>query len=258
MQPIKLTEKNNKFKVKRNEKDLEYEVIPDIPERWISDGETITKIDDTDKTYLKMNIPQELHGNNIMNGPLPFLFGLPPEEAHRRFELELMELNDKEIVIKATPRTAMDYQNFKVALIRLDRKSFLPVGVKLFEGEESDQTYLFGNFEINKGKFLGFFDLGGDPFAPNLKSYKETQLPQQEFKTVEKPEDNLPNMMMGLHFKEAKSKAESMGFKVKFVAGNPIEESKLQYTVYRTQLLNEEGQKVLRMTLYDDPSRNKK
>ena len=110
MEPIKGAE-GVKFKVPRNGENLEYEIRAEPEQKWISDGTKITQIDESDKTYRRMPIPEELHGAKVMNGPLPFLFGLPPDEAHRRFELKLLNVTDDMIIISAIPRTAQDLRS---------------------------------------------------------------------------------------------------------------------------------------------------
>ncbi|QDU81845.1 hypothetical protein Pla110_35960 [Polystyrenella longa] len=282
MQPIK--QGNNggvgaKHEVEHNGVKRKYNIQEDQEESWISDGELITQIKESDKTYIELPIPKELHGSNVMNGPLPFLFGLPPEEARRRFDLELMDLTKDSIVIKATPRTAMDHQNFKVALIKLSPQNYLPQGVKLFEGSDSDETYMFKDFEINKKGFLGgVFDK--DPFKPNLSRYSRVQLPEDEKqnKTTMMPQlggqqlpvprpqtqnvtpivppDKFPNLI-GLGHKEAKAEAEKLGFKTSFVPGKSMENEEYHYKVYDMQVIEKDGEKVLRMTVYDNPNRVK-
>ncbi|HAD58541.1 MAG TPA: hypothetical protein DCG12_04810, partial [Planctomycetaceae bacterium] len=68
-------------KVRRGEKGQPYELISDIPQRWICDGKQLISIDDKQKEAQIHLLPPEMRGDNIMNSPLPFLFGLPPEKA---------------------------------------------------------------------------------------------------------------------------------------------------------------------------------
>jgi len=51
---------------------------PDQPERWICDGQQVLVIDEVQKVAQQYPIPAAARGANIMDGPLPFLFGMPP------------------------------------------------------------------------------------------------------------------------------------------------------------------------------------
>ncbi|MEZ6048434.1 MAG: hypothetical protein R3C11_23250 [Planctomycetaceae bacterium] len=269
---IKIDPENNEKKINRDGEEVVYVRQSGEHKKWISDGKQITEIREDDKTYIQIPVPEELQGANVMNGPLPFLFGLPPEEAHRRFNLKLEKESADEIIINAEPITPVDLQNYKFALVKLDAKSFLPVGVKLFESENSDTTYLFGNFKINQKRFLGGI-FQEDPFNPKLDKHKKAQIPlgEEPEKTAleEMPlrkiqqtngEKEQPNFI-GMHFEQAKELAIKMGYEPSFVAGKTIENPKLQYTVYGIQIVppkEQQDKKILRMTLYDDPDRKKK
>ena len=55
-----------------------------MAQRWICTGKQIFIIHDDTKIYDKIDIPAQQQGKNIMNGPLPFLFGLKAEQAKAR------------------------------------------------------------------------------------------------------------------------------------------------------------------------------
>src|SRR4029079_11788670 len=65
--------------------DKPYALKPDKSERWFCNGKEVMKIDDPTKTYEKVPIPEEHQGENIIEGPLPFLFGMKAEAAMRRY-----------------------------------------------------------------------------------------------------------------------------------------------------------------------------
>ena len=56
-------------------------------ERWICTGKEIYLIHDDQKLYDLVKIPPQQQGRNIVNGPLPFLFGMKAEQAKRRYVL---------------------------------------------------------------------------------------------------------------------------------------------------------------------------
>ena len=79
-----------------NGKDVNLEVksIEEV-QRWICNGKEIKVIDDTRRTYDVVKIPPEQQGANIMDGPLPFLFGMPPDKAKARYRFRLIEKTNK-------------------------------------------------------------------------------------------------------------------------------------------------------------------
>ncbi|MEZ6059754.1 MAG: hypothetical protein R3C19_05275 [Planctomycetaceae bacterium] len=110
-------------------------------ERWICDGEKIFDIDDERKEATVVQLPPQLQGANIMNSPLPFLFGLPPKNAVERFSLsfspgrdgspQVFKRGDRYAHIRAEPKLQQDQANWSRADIILDVQTFLPAHVRL-------------------------------------------------------------------------------------------------------------------------------
>jgi TIGR03009 family protein len=129
---------------------------PGKDERWLCDGKVIYAIRDSDKSYEKHDIPPEQQGKNIMDGPLPFLFGMKSEEAKKRYILKLVKQEKGTIWIEATPRRQQDIANWTKATVIIDAKTFLPKAVKLQQpGEGAWTTHTFRNLtQPGKGGFL--------------------------------------------------------------------------------------------------------
>lgn len=155
-----------------------FTVQPESPERWICDGYKIYMINDASKEYDVFELPLELRGENIINGPLPFLFGMSPEFAHRRFELKLLKDTPKEATILALPRLKSDQANYKEARIILNKAIYMPRAVRLLDPAETRVTeYWFDDLEPNGAGVKAAVRklMGEDPFHPNLSSYKVAQ-----------------------------------------------------------------------------------
>ena len=58
-----------------------YTVQQDPLQRWICTGKEIYIIHDSQKLFDRIEIPPQQQGRNIMNGPLPFLFGMKADQA---------------------------------------------------------------------------------------------------------------------------------------------------------------------------------
>lgn len=181
VQPVKITQKmldarqQPDAKVERDPGGKPYELKSDLPERWICDGEKVYDIDDTQKEAHVVLLPPEIRGENIMNSPLPFLFGMPPEKAVQRFTMKILtdyRPNYNVVLLEAIPRLQKDAENWSSAKILLDTRTFLPQGVKLTNpAGTKDTRYTFQNMEVNAN---GIFDrFRKSPWDPDLdNSYK--------------------------------------------------------------------------------------
>ncbi|MDG1896711.1 MAG: PASTA domain-containing protein [Fuerstiella sp.] len=164
-------------KVERKPNGDPYDLKSDDAERWLCDGIKIYDIDDEEKTARVVHLPPDLRGQNIMNSPLPFLFGLPPEKAVQRFHVELVQdyRPDFDVVLlRATPKLRQDLDNWKEAQIFLNTKSYLPDAVKLLDPAGTKRTvYTFQEMSVNKkeGIFGGLLP-GQNPWDPKIRGYQ--------------------------------------------------------------------------------------
>ncbi|MEQ9412075.1 MAG: hypothetical protein RIK87_30470 [Fuerstiella sp.] len=177
--PVKITdrmiEERNQPDAQVQKKDgRPYELKSDIPERWICDGEKVYDINDEQKSARIVHLPPDIRGENIMNSPLPFLFGMPPEKATQRFNMKIIKDYRPKyavVLLEATPRLRKDADNWSKAKIFLDTNMFLPTGVQLINpAGTKDTRYTFQDMEVNKA---GIFERFSNPWDPKLdNSYK--------------------------------------------------------------------------------------
>ncbi len=137
-------------------------------ERWVCTGKEVIRIDDQEKTYEKVPIPPESQGQNIIDGPLPFLFGMKADQAKRRYKMKLLKQTDTDIRIEVIPLRGTDTNNWSKAVVIIDAKKFVPNAVQLFDPTGSETVHVFKDVEINPTKWIW----QQDPFKPNLRSYK--------------------------------------------------------------------------------------
>ena len=173
--PIKVTEgalSQNKNPTTKQQFGLQ----ADHPEQWVCDGKQIMQIDHGKKECTIVTIPEQSRGHAIMDGPLPFLFGMPAEQAKRRYKIELKRSpSPTQHYLTVEPRLQHDAANWKMAHIFLDKKELLPTAVKLIDPAGSLETiYQFSNVEKNKPRGV-FAWWSGDPFAPSLRGLTITQ-----------------------------------------------------------------------------------
>ncbi|MFK7819178.1 MAG: PASTA domain-containing protein [Planctomycetaceae bacterium] len=219
-----------------------FALISDMQEKWICDGKRIIEVNEPEKSATFMSIPPRGQGENIMNGPLPFLFGMEAEKAKQRYQLKLISdkanpsTGRREIQIQAFPRWATDGQNWHEARIILDHPTFLPLHVKLVDsGKTKETVFSFRNLKVN-GR-VGILDkwMGNSPFKPKLQGYKINTLSPGKGATaapVGKDEVMVPNIV---HFsvEDARQRLQQAGFVVeaKFKRGGPAPMPRLIHKV---------------------------
>ncbi|WP_299463511.1 PASTA domain-containing protein [uncultured Gimesia sp.] len=230
---------------KRNAKGQPYQLKPGDNERWICDGNRIFSINEDDKSYEVYPIPLGARGANIMEGPLPFLFGMPAAVAKKRYFLKLLEHSPQRIIIAVKPRRQSDAANYSEAKVMLDSNTYLPHAVQLIHpGGNQSTVYTFQDVVANKSRGLigGLF--GKDPFVPDLDKYRlqgkvpavaennNMERPIQNAQPVQQVTFKVP-LMIGKDYKTAQKMLEQMGFKTKLLPGKPVTEAgQLKYHVY--------------------------
>lgn len=169
-------------KVQRDSKGVPYKLVSDAKGKWICDGQRVFDIKDEEKRADVVNLPPTLRGKEIMNSPLPFLFGMPPEKAAQRFSMEIAEDYRPQhpyVKLKALPRLKQDAENWSQAEILLSTKTFLPSSVKLLDpGAKSSTVYTFEKVEVNAAGIFKIFQ--GSPWKPNLRGYAINVIQQQQ------------------------------------------------------------------------------
>lgn len=143
-------------------------------ERWYCDGQLVTQVDVQQKQATRMLLPKQNQGVNIIDGPLPFLFGMPADKAVQRYDLDLKNHNtaDGIATIRATPLWPSDAANYQLAEIILDTKAFLPNAVRLIDPAGTKETvFVFGKIEKNSKNILTDW-LGKSPFKFEDRNYK--------------------------------------------------------------------------------------
>ncbi len=244
---------------KRLDKDGKpFKVQPDRSERWMCDGNDIWQVDDMTKQVNIYPIPKENQGQNIMDGPMPFLFGMPPEKAKRRYHLKLVHESDEQAVIEVHPRLAVDAANWRRASVILDKRNnlYLPRAVQLIDPSGNLETvYTFGEFQVNKdGRnwLMKVFGAGeADPFRPKLKGYAFKVHAIRENPPADGP---LVPSVAGLGWKDAKDLLEKLGCTVKIYTGQKAPQGALTHVVYNQKPAAksplQKGQQVV-LTIYD-------
>lgn len=156
---------------------------PDKPERWICDGTQVVQVDDSRKEYSSFEIPEQNRGQNIIDGPLPFLVGITAQKIMMRYHVAILtqDQNGKHdpqngmIHLEVFPLWKQDAANWRRAEILLDARKYLPIAVKLQDPSGNKETvYSFTSIERNP-RLSKMMRLWKDPFKPNLAGYQKLQ-----------------------------------------------------------------------------------
>lgn len=159
-----------------------FTVQPGTGERWYCDGQIVTQVDEKEKTATQHIIPPANRGAQIVDGPLPFLFGMPADKALRRYRMEIIGKEKEKdgtpirVTLQIHPRLSNDAANWQLATVILDLKTYLPVAVRMIDpAGTKETTYSFQDLKANAraGILPNFLGLGQkDPFKPDLKGLK--------------------------------------------------------------------------------------
>jgi TIGR03009 family protein len=100
---------------------------PSFAEHWISDGQRVFEFDARGKRVFERELPPEMQGKAIADGPLPFMFGARAETIKARYWVRgLPQGGNGKYWLEAVPKSIADARNFKAVTIVLDEKTYLP------------------------------------------------------------------------------------------------------------------------------------
>ena len=220
-------------------KTVAYTLKHDRAERWICNGTDIWQVNEATKQVEIFPIPPDHQGQNIMDGPLPFLFGMPPAKAKRRYQLFLIhdpKLPPAYARLYVLPRLRVDAANWRSAEVILDKQQYLPRAVKLIDPTgNTETTYLFNDLKPNASDSRSwiatvFRGAPKDPFNPDLKGYQITVHKIEE--KNQGPAKPMVPSVVNLPWTDAKARLEKLGCEVAIEKGQKATEQKLSYVVY--------------------------
>ncbi|MCA9080562.1 MAG: hypothetical protein KDA58_08380 [Planctomycetaceae bacterium] len=178
--------------------DIKYQVQADYNQSWICTGDLILDINHDEKTYNRVQIPPEFRGENIVNSPLPFLFGMKAKVIQERYLLAFGSMHDPangRVHIVAAPLMEAQRREYRRAEVLLDAKTYLPTAVKLFGTSGSKETvYVFTKHDPRRLPWVPTSPFRGS--MPN--SYKlldDIAAPQQQGAMI--PNGQLPRVAEG-------------------------------------------------------------
>jgi TIGR03009 family protein len=266
------TNEQRRSGVRLNKEGKQFKLVPEQQELWCCDGQRVYSLDVTKKQAQVHQLPAEMQGVNIMDSPLPFLFGMPPEVAQRRFRMKFSAPFDHtsgHAYLEILPRLQMDADSWQKANVILNLDTFLPTAVQLLDPAGTKITvFKFRNIKVNQSSFVSLLK-GVNPrtiFTPDLRDYNILTAPV-ETAAGDSAEPQLVNVTTR-NYKDAILELERQGFvrreskdpanTIILEQGPPAPKGQEPFTVKSqspepgTPL--QPGMKV-RLVIWDDPSR---
>ncbi|MEM8678860.1 MAG: TIGR03009 domain-containing protein, partial [Planctomycetota bacterium] len=114
--------------------DFKMEAVSHV-EHWICDGNSVFELNPQKQQLIEQKLPESMKGQQIADGPLPFMFGAKKDKLIARYwirEIKPPENRPNEYWIEAFPRTRADAVNFAMVRVILDQKTFLPNALQVF------------------------------------------------------------------------------------------------------------------------------
>jgi TIGR03009 family protein len=152
---------------------------PETADKWICDGRSIFRYDFHEHRVVEYPLPPELHGKEITNGPLPFLFGAEASRLKQRYFLKIIPppagQGGQQVWLVARPRFREDAQNFSAAEMILKVPNLEPIAIRLYSPNPNIWTvYAFDPPKINaidpRWIIRPLRILQSDPFTPDIPS----------------------------------------------------------------------------------------
>ncbi len=193
IEPVKITQtmlaerQAPEAKVQRTAEGVPFKLTSDLQAKWVCNGQRVFDVNEEEKTAQVANLPPTLRGKDIMNSPLPFLFGMPPQQAVKRFDLEITKdyrPSHPYVILKALPLQRQDAANWSKAEIYLNTSTYLPTSVKLLDPTGNMSTvYSFTKMQVNRNEVFQRL-LGQKPFDPDLRRYTVQVIEQGQSKVA--------------------------------------------------------------------------
>lgn len=119
-------------------------------ERIICTGTSILHyVNDVKKIY-EYPLAEEDREAALQQGPLRFLFNMRREEVLRRYHMRLVAENDPDFyTLQVVPKLDIDRNAFEQALLKLNRKTFLPDILVLVDPNGNKQFYYLAQVKPN-------------------------------------------------------------------------------------------------------------
>jgi TIGR03009 family protein len=146
-----------------------------IGDHWVCDGKSVYQYRPDLKQLVEHPIPPQMQGQQIADGPLPFLFGADADKLKQRYWMKLDQQQNQDptqIWIIALPKFQAQAADFTEVDVILDAKELLPLYMQVWMPNRSHHTYIFDikRASVNNpiARFQALFSRPSVPFGWKL------------------------------------------------------------------------------------------
>jgi TIGR03009 family protein len=131
-------------------------------EHWVCSGKAVFEFNHEQKKLIEHQLPPEMQGKAIVDGPMPFLFGAEAKKIQARYWVGIFtpENVKGQYWLEAWPKFREDAQNYKKVEIIIDEEEYLPVAIQIYEHNNESTVLSFDKRKVNMDlRRLGPLDL---------------------------------------------------------------------------------------------------
>lgn len=139
----------------------------EVGEHWVCDGKAIYEYKHDKKQLVVQPLPEDMRGQSIVDGPLPFLFGAEAKKLKARYWIRSRESKPDTIWLEAYPRTQADAANYHHVDVMLERKTMTPTAIQVYMPNGRNRAvYIFDKPKVNAALNQLFGSLFSSPRTP--------------------------------------------------------------------------------------------
>lgn len=177
-----------------------------VREKWIADGDFNFEFKFSEKMLLKHQLPPEMKGKTIADGPLPFIFGADAAKMKERYWIRVTtpDGSQDEYWLEAYPKDPVDRGNFSKVTVILAKQDFLPVAVEIFDANSEANNPKSEVYVFNERQIKTKADKGAGLFARFTKKFYDVDIPggwqlvEQDWTKPQTLEANRGNVDQGI------------------------------------------------------------
>lgn len=110
-------------------------------EHWVCNGTQLIEFDRSKEECRIQDLPPQMQGKGILNGPLPFVFNLNAQQIQQRYWVRLVDVQKPGIVlVEAWPKRQEDRSQYKLVQIALNKETFVPQALLLYSPNFDQKT----------------------------------------------------------------------------------------------------------------------
>ncbi|MAI74168.1 MAG: TIGR03009 domain-containing protein [Rhodopirellula sp.] len=174
-------------------------------EYWVCNGTQLIEFDRSKQECTIQELPENMRGKNIVNGPLPFVFNLDAKQIQERYWVRQVASPDPNIiVVEAWPKLQELRAQYKLVQIALEKATYQPHALLMYAPNFHPKNapkwdhYEFKDIKRNavtagfQQKFLGNFIPSAPPKSwkirrEQLAPRQAPQGQQQQLEQAQKP-----------------------------------------------------------------------